>query len=170
MSYIKRNWIGLLAAVVLVVIIGYLSFPNPTDDSYSNRDNMKIAHLTLGGADIHAWIADDELSRVRGLSGIASLADDEGMLFAFMKDDFYGIWMKEMLIPIDIIWMDKDFNIVYIEQSVSPDTYPKVFFPKKPTRYVLEIRAGLAAELGIKIGQAVGYLETVQGEGEDHDE
>jgi uncharacterized membrane protein (UPF0127 family) len=90
-----------------------------------------------------------------GLSGHAPLAEDEGMLFIFDEASVYPFWMKDMLFPIDIIWIDANSRISYIESAVTPDTYPKVFAPDAPALYTLEVKSGTAERLGFKIGDAV---------------
>lgn len=100
-------------------------------------------------------VADTAYLLEKGLSGHPPLGPMEGMLFVFSSPDTYGIWMKDMLFAIDIIWIDENFKIVHIEKDVSPDTYPKVFYPTAPSKYVLEISAGQIDILKIKIGDSI---------------
>jgi uncharacterized membrane protein (UPF0127 family) len=74
------------------------------------------------------------------------------MLFVFPKADTYGFWMKDMQVPIDIIWLSDQGRILGIEDSIAPSTYPTTFYPPSPVRYVLEVRAGLAREKGWESG------------------
>lgn len=97
-------------------------------------------------------IADDPAERARGLSGRTGLTDSYGMLFLFPEADRHGFWMKDMLVPIDIVWLDAEGVIVGIEESVSPDTYPEAFLPPSPVMQVLEVRAGLSREKGWAAG------------------
>lgn len=91
-------------------------------------------------------IADTPEKRTQGLSGRADVPDDYGMLFVFDIEGRSGFWMKDMRVPIDIIWIATDGTIVHIEHSLSPDTYPEIFTPSIPARYVLETRAGYAQD------------------------
>ena len=94
--------------------------------------------------------------RQKGLSGRAEVPENYGMIFAFPVKDRYGFWMKDMLVPIDIIWLsdtgDGIGTIAGIEDSVSPATYPSTFVSPEPVRYVLEVRAGEARRQGWSIG------------------
>ncbi len=63
--------------------------------------------------------------------------------------------MKEMYVPLDIVWLSDTGTIVGIDQAVQPDTYPHVFYPPQPVRYVLEMHAGAAQEHGWKVGTVV---------------
>lgn len=91
----------------------------------------------------------------KGLGGRSSIPSNYGMLFVFNTPDRYGFWMKDMLTPIDIIWLTKEGKVVSIDASVSPATYPNAFYPPTPVSYVLETRAGFAAEKGWGIGSTI---------------
>jgi uncharacterized membrane protein (UPF0127 family) len=64
--------------------------------------------------------------------------------------------MKGMLFSIDMIWLNSDKEVIYIQKNVSPDTYPKGFAPNGDALYVLELKAGTADRLDIKQGDPVG--------------
>ena len=91
----------------------------------------------------------------RGLGGRTALPENYAMLFAFDESDKYGFWMKDMLIPIDIIWVTETGTVVAVDAKVSPATYPKAFYPPVPVKYVVETRAGLASVKGWKIGSHI---------------
>jgi uncharacterized membrane protein (UPF0127 family) len=74
------------------------------------------------------------------------------MLFVFPFYETCGFWMKEMLAPIDIVWLDDDGTILGIEHEVSPQTFPKMFYPPVPVRLVMEVRAGEAHTRGWSVG------------------
>lgn len=106
---------------------------------------------------IRVTLADTKEERKRGLSGVPSLRDLEGKLFLFDESGLHGIWMKDMLFPIDIIWINDDLEIVDIANNVSPDTYPEVFGPREPARYVLEVKAFFADSYKLQIGDRVNF-------------
>lgn len=111
--------------------------------------------LVIGGKTFFIKIADTDEERALGLSGTKNISNREGLLFVFPTDDVYGFWMKDMNFPIDIVWIDKNMKIVHIEKNLSPESYPKVFTPDAESRYVLEISAGQAEQLKLKIGDIV---------------
>ena len=89
----------------------------------------------------------------RGLQFRTSLADKAGMLFAFPSEDRYVFWMKDTLIPLDMIWMDFSQRVVFMAENVPPcktDSCP-VYTPTAKALYVLEINAGTVKKLGLKI-------------------
>jgi len=77
------------------------------------------------------------------------------MLFVFEDNDAYGFWMKDMHLAIDILWLSDSGQIIGIEHSVEPDTYPAVFYAPAPVRHVLEVAAGTAKSNGWDIGDAI---------------
>ena len=99
-------------------------------------------------------VVSSDPARQKGLQGRASLADDAGMLFVFPRADRYGFWMRETLIPLDMIWLDAGRRIVHIEHQVPPCTADPcaVYQPPTPALYVLETAAGRTQALGLAIG------------------
>lgn len=100
-------------------------------------------------------IVDTEATREQGLSGRASIPSNYGMLFVFPQKDRYGFWMKDMLVSIDILWLNEDGTVLAIEESISPSTYPTAFYPPEPVRYVLETSVGEWQRQGWSIGSTV---------------
>ncbi|MDB5264792.1 MAG: hypothetical protein JWN64_363 [Parcubacteria group bacterium] len=88
----------------------------------------------------------------RGLGGRANVPAGYGMLFVFPEAEKYGFWMKDMLVPIDIVWLSDTKQIVKIDANVATSTYPDSFYPPMPVRYVLETKAGYAKEQGWEKG------------------
>src|SRR3989344_4976196 len=91
----------------------------------------------FGGVSLRIEYATTESVRERGLGGRASIPDNYGMLFVFPKEDSYGFWMKDMLAPIDIFWLNDKGQVVSIAEDVATSSYPSVFYPSAPARYVL---------------------------------
>lgn len=106
----------------------------------------------FGGVSLRLEYATTTTARELGLGGRVSIAPDEAMLFVFPLDDYYGFWMNNMLMPIDMFWLDDKGQVVSIEENVATSTYPNVFYPDAPARYVLETIAGFAQEHSIIIG------------------
>ena len=97
--------------------------------------------VNIFGRQIRARIADSAGEREKGLSGQKFLGSNEGMLFIFDQPAYHGFWTKEMNFPIDIIWIDESWRIIGVAKNAKPESYPKVFYPPKPVKYVLEISA-----------------------------
>lgn len=111
--------------------------------------------IYIENSPITVTVADDDDSRRQGLSGVESLGDQEGKLFIFDEPGQWGIWMRGMRFAIDIIWIDGDMRIVHIEENIDPSTFPQVFSPAKPARFVLEVNAYFVDAMKIEVGQMV---------------
>ena len=136
-----RDKIKKLHFILLCGFIFYL-FEIP---SYS-LTNLTINNITIQVEEVSSPVAQEQ-----GLSGRKSLGDNQGMLFIFPTEGLYSFWMKDMLFPIDIIWMDKNYNIVYVKENAQPCTLFNcpIYKPTKPAQYVLEVGAGWARLHGV---------------------
>jgi uncharacterized membrane protein (UPF0127 family) len=135
--------------VALLALAAYLVFmpvANP---------KLPTATLAIGSVSIVAELATTPGEQEQGLSGRLALASHSGMFFVFDHPDKWGIWMKDMHFPIDIVWADENGMIVTIEHDVPPSSYPASFYPTAPASYVLELPAGFTAAQGIAIGQQI---------------
>lgn len=100
-------------------------------------------------------LAGTPAERSRGLSGADSLPANTVMLFAYESNDTCGVWMRDMKFPIDIVWLDENFNVIYFTESLSPATYPRIFYPVSLCRYFIEAEEGFIRENDIRIGSRV---------------
>lgn len=109
-------------------------------------------------------VADTEASRVQGLSGVESLKSNGGLLMKFDGDDKWGIWMKDMKIPIDIVWINREKKVVYIVKNATPELSTDIkFYPNADARFVVELPAGSVESAGIKTGMLVQFDENAKG-------
>lgn len=106
----------------------------------------------FGGVSLRIEFATTSAARERGLGGREYIPEDYGMLFGFPTENRYGFWMKGMLVPIDIFWLDAQGHVVSLAERVATSTYPNVFYPTTAGQYVLETTAGFAAAHRIATG------------------
>ncbi len=104
-------------------------------------------------------IAATAESRARGLMWRTSLDAGKGMLFVFPVEDHLGFWMKNTLIPLDMIFIGADRRIVGIVKNAEPKTLTSRSVGR-PSKYVLEVPGGWSDRIGLKVG-AVVQLEGV---------
>lgn len=104
---------------------------------------------------VEAEVADTQAKRELGLSNRTHLPEGRGMWFVFAGDGLWSFWMKDTLIPLDILWVSANGTIVTIAHQVKPESYPQAYAPTSPARYVLEVPAGFASRHGIAEGQKV---------------
>jgi len=108
-------------------------------------------------------VAQTAVEREKGLMFREELGQDKGMLFIFPKAEKYGFWMKNTLIPLDIIWIDENKTVVDIKKDVQPcrannsDNCP-VYVPDKEAIYVLEINSGLSEENNLSVEDEVNLI------------
>jgi uncharacterized membrane protein (UPF0127 family) len=160
---LNKSILVLLVVVAIFVLLLLVAGKKGTNmPSVAETMNTKQAIVSIGGQNLVASVADTPLARSRGLSGTTSLNNKNGMLFKFEQADEHGIWMKDMTVPIDIIWIDEQNRVVSIEDNVSPSTYPKVFKPDMPAKYVLEVTAGYVLANNIKLGDTVISTPVIQ--------
>jgi uncharacterized protein len=108
---------------------------------------------SFGGVSLMLEYATTPEARELGLGGREHVPEGSGMLFAFPKDDFYGFWMKDTLVPLDIFWLDDKGQVVSIAADVATSTYPHVFYPAHAARYVLETASGFARTHHVTAGE-----------------
>jgi uncharacterized membrane protein (UPF0127 family) len=104
-----------------------------------------------------AEIADTPEKQARGLMFRRCLKEGYGMLFVFPDDEVRSFWMKNTLIPLDMIFLNSDRQVVDLYRSVPPcraDPCPS-YTSALPARYVLEIAGGLAQKLKLEIGDKI---------------
>lgn len=101
-------------------------------------------------------VARTDAERMRGLMNRAELAPDAGMLFLFEASEDHAFWMKDTLIPLDMIFIDEGGRIVGIVERAQPLTLS----PREvgaPSRYVLEVNGGWASAHGVRAGDRVHF-------------
>ncbi|MDB5225037.1 MAG: hypothetical protein JWO43_659 [Candidatus Adlerbacteria bacterium] len=115
--------------------------------------------ITVGSTTVEVEVATTEKEHEAGLSGRTGLKDGTGMLFVFEQEGMYIFWMKDMLFPIDMVWIDADGVVVSVTANATPQSYnqdhPQTFRPISPALYVLELPAGYAAAHDIAEGSKV---------------
>ena len=87
------------------------------------------------------------------------LAPDQGMLFIFPQVDRHAIWMKNVLMALDILWLDEQRQIVHIEKNVPPckRTPCPIYRPTTPARYVIELSTGTANAHQLRSGIILAF-------------
>lgn len=114
-------------------------------------------YVVLKGERFTVELADTSEKQALGLMFRDHLADDRGMLFLFPGEAMRSFWMKNTRIPLDIFYFDSGLRLVSVAENAQPcrsqrcPPYPSA----APAKYVLELRAGKAAELGVRPGDVL---------------
>lgn len=144
----------LLASALLLALVAGIVFV---------QNYLKVKKSPTVRINDHSFqvrIADSDKEREIGLSETKSLPENQGMIFIFEKPDYYSFWMKNMTIPIDIIYINGK-EIVMIQSKAQPPTNsiesPVVYTPTELSDKVLEINAGLSEKYNFKKGDKIKY-------------
>lgn len=132
------------------------------------ESSVKLAKKTLkiGLREFEVEVADTPAKRATGLSGRDSIAENQGMLFVFEKENVRpAFWMKDMKFAIDIIWIN-DGKVTQITKNAQPpkagvpDEQIPLLLPNMEVDMALEIKGGEAERQGIKVGDKVEISES----------
>jgi uncharacterized membrane protein (UPF0127 family) len=125
---------------------------NTTSVTPPSNNSYRQVNVTVNGVELVADVAETNEQRTKGLSVKDSLGENEAMLFVFSTSREHSFWMKGMKLPIDIIWIDEDKEVVHIEHSLEPcipDEFCQPYKPDKDSLYVLETVAGFAQKYNV---------------------
>ncbi|MFA6190268.1 MAG: DUF192 domain-containing protein [Candidatus Staskawiczbacteria bacterium] len=153
--------------IVIIIIIIFIFF---------NSANILLSPGTLQSINnkvcfkencFSVEIAKTESERAKGLMNRNQLDADKGMLFIFEKEGVYPFWMKNTLIPLDIIWINENRKIIFIANNVQPclpaGRQVKVLIcptvgSLAKAKYVLEVNAGIAENIKLKVGDTASLF------------
>lgn len=177
----SKNLFRLFSYIALVFVLVYIifSFGKLTNQDLSFAQGKNKWELDIEGSLmtkennlIYIQIADTDKEKMEGLSGKTKLnfynnkgkLETEGMLFVFEKNQVENFWMKDMNFDLDMLWLDENYKVVYIDKNVPVNSYNKEdpFLSKiysngeeHLAKYVLEINSGMTDILNIKEGDTL---------------
>lgn len=144
-----------IIGIIIIVVIATLGYTVFKGGSLT----AKKTSATIGNEKISLELADTEKKREIGLSTKRSLSANEGMLFVFPTADYPTFWMKGMSFPIDIIFLNQEKVVTIYRNVPAPkaktETPTTTYAPTQPSNRVIELKAGRADELKIKIGDSI---------------
>ncbi len=128
---------------------GQPKFVKEGELDFLKPDGSKIVHINIE-------VADDESQRMQGLMNRSFMSNDQGMLFIFEVEEPQGFWMKNTIIPLDIIYVNAKKEIVSIAEDTQP--FSEQSLPSKgPAIYVVEVNGGFCAQYGITAGYKIDF-------------
>lgn len=152
-----RTVVWLLSPVLVVALACAACATTPA--------SARSPRVTLRGHSFSVEIAATPAEQELGLMNRTSVPADHGMLFVFADVQPRTFWMKNTLIPLDILFFDDAHQLVTIRADVPPckaDPCP-VYASTAPARYVLELNAGTAAKLGLRKGDVITFSDLPSG-------
>lgn len=142
-----------LGAAIMTVVIFLL---HPT--FFSDRKKIgNTVSFPRSGVELTVELASDPYQWGKGLMFRKSLASDSGMLFVFPDEEKRSFWMKNTLIPLDMIFISRDKKVVTIRKNATPCTtlICPYYTSDGNAMYVLEVNAGFADAHTIKEGDTI---------------
>ena len=147
------NRILLVFLLVLLISCNKKIDPDLKEISIQTRDKNVI---------INVEIADDKNERANGLMYRENLEENSGMIFVFDQEESIAFWMKNTLIPLDMIFIDKELKIVDIKNAVPCKADPcPLYKPENAVKYVLEVNYGFSKSNGVSTGDNVNLDEVI---------
>ena len=148
----KKIFPILSVAVVVFLVLAIIQF----------RKSNSSSKVVIDDHQINVWVARSNQELSRGLGGVAQMDENQGMIFIFAQHDTRpSFWMKDMLIPLDMIWIN-DNKVTQIHKDVPPPQSPTdnlpLYTPDQPIDYVLEVNAGFSDRNGIEVGDSVEMI------------
>lgn len=151
MSRWRPHTTGILVGGLVLILVALAA-------NYMLNTFHSTTEVRLGSGVFNVRLAKTDTERKQGLSGVTKLDANDGLLMVFEKSDTWGIWMKDMKVPIDIVWLDDTKKVVHIVTNASPDLgESKTFTPKVPAKYVLEFTEGTVKGAAIKVGSVATF-------------
>ncbi len=149
-----KMFFEILLLIIAIIFLSYLSFYFARIVVSPSLQENSLGSVCMKEACFQVETAKTEAQREKGLMYKNILEKDRGMLFIFDKEGIYPFWMKNTLIPLDIIWIDGNNKVVFVNQNTQPckSLICSSIIPSAKARYVLEINAGLYEEFGVKLG------------------
>ena len=130
------------------------------DGAASALETFSTAQLTISSSgqkhEFKVELAVTLAQRAQGLMWRRRLKAGHGMLFLFQKDRIIQMWMKNTLIPLDILFIDGQGLVICIKERAVPGSL-RAISSEQRARAVLELRGGVASQLGLRPGDKVSY-------------
>ncbi len=146
-------WIGaVIGTIVFLILIAFITLP--TGDYLHHGSTVVFEGRNNTPITVQVEIADTDATREYGLMNRTSMPLDHGMLFIFDYQTPVSFWMKDTLLPLDMVFLDSNGRIGDIYKNATPLS-EDVYTAKSPSKYVIELNGGYCDMYGIKIGDNV---------------
>ncbi len=169
---LKKRFYQVVVLIVAAAFILFFIYPNNFMNNenngkeklsgYNSFEFAKEGELTFSNADgkfitqIDIEIADDNNRRTTGLMYRNEMGKNQGMFFIFPNESYQSFWMRNTVLPLDILFVNSKNEIVTIHKNTIPfdeSSYPST----KPAMYVVEVNAGFTDQYNIKSGDKISW-------------
>lgn len=147
----KYMWYIAAALTLIFIILAIFMFYQPIGDHRYQGSTVVFTNASHASIPVQVEVVDTEEEREYGLMNRTSLAPEKGMLFVFENSRVRSFWMKNTLIPLDMVFIGEDGSIVDINRNAIPLS-ETIYTSKEPCIYVVEVNGGFCKLRGIGVG------------------
>ncbi len=142
----------LVIGILFLIGFGFTYF-------YQNYFIDERDKVCFEGDCFYVEVVDNNGNRMKGLMFREFLGDDEGMLFVLESSGIYPFWMKNTLITLDMIWINSEKEVVFIQENAAPceEDPCRSYNPGVEALYVLEINGGKSLDIGLEVGDKLDF-------------
>ena len=158
-KYNKKHIGIVILLLICIFCVAYSCIEEYTEYKNVNRhfDDISIVTSDNKMHKFHMLLANTPELQEKGLGDRVSLDKKDAMLFVFEENEKHYFWMKDMYFPIDMVWLNSDKKVMYIQNDVATSTYPNPFGPNDNSQYVIEYNAGVSDQIHLNIGDTVNF-------------
>ena len=154
---------GLILALALIAGCTQTT-PSGNESSANNSGNESLSRVCFGAKCFYVELAATSEERSRGLMLREHLDPDKGMLFIYHDEGVHYFWMKNTLIPLDMIWINGNREVISISKDVQPcqtSQCPQIG-PGQKVQYVLELNGGASDKIGLAVGDKITFDKSIE--------
>jgi uncharacterized membrane protein (UPF0127 family) len=155
--------IGLILALALIAGCTQTT-ASGNESSENNIGNEGLSKVCFGAKCFYVELAVTSEEISRGLMFREHLDPDKGMLFIYKDEGVHYFWMKNTLIPLDMLWINGNKEVVFISKDVQPceTSQCPLISPGQKVQYVLELNGGTSDKIGLTIGDKITFDKSIE--------
>ena len=167
----KKNFLILFLILTIfftlfIVIPRNQTNPSSQNDSqyqeiYSKLSDESIIKAELDGIEIELEVAKSNSKKTNGLMFVEEMEENNGMIFVYPNENYRDFWMKNTLISLDIIYINKDFNVIQIYKNTKTEQTDETYPSNEPAQYVVELKGGWSDENSLEVGNRFEITEFI---------
>ena len=161
----SKNIILIGLILVLALIAGCTqTTPSGNESSANNSGNESLSKVCFEAKCFYVELAATPEEISRGLMFREYLDPDKGMLFIYPDEGVHSFWMKNTLIPLDMVWINGNREVISISKDVQPcqTSQCPVITPGQKVQYVLELNGGTSDKIELAIGDKITFDKSIE--------
>jgi len=153
----RARWIiGVAVLLILALVAAYYFsiYAGGINDSGANIGSVDFVDRNGAASTVHVEVATTPAEQEKGLMYRTSMDEDQGMVFIFSGDYPRSFWMKDTILPLDMVFVNSRLEIVDINHNATPYS-ESVFTSRAGCKYVIEVNSGYCLRHDIGIGDKI---------------